>query len=85
MEVGVRELKAKLSEYLAAAQAGEDVVVTERGRPIVRLVALAEATLDRGIAEGWIEPARQRHLSPPLKLRAERSVLDSLDEDRGTR
>lgn len=35
---GVAELKAKLSEYLARVKAGEDVVVTERGRPVARLV-----------------------------------------------
>lgn len=35
---GVAELKAKLSEYLARVKAGEEVVVTERGRPVARLV-----------------------------------------------
>jgi prevent-host-death family protein len=35
---GVSELKAKLSEYLARVKAGEEVVVTERGRPVARLV-----------------------------------------------
>jgi prevent-host-death family protein len=35
--VGVAELKAKLSEYLARVRAGEEVVVTDRGRPIARI------------------------------------------------
>ena len=34
MEVGVRELKAKLSSYLARAAAGEIVTVTDRGQPL---------------------------------------------------
>lgn len=38
---GVAELKAKLSEYLARVKAGEEVVVTERGRPVARLVPVA--------------------------------------------
>lgn len=35
---GVAQLKARLSEYLARVQGGEEVVVTDRGRPIARLV-----------------------------------------------
>ena len=33
-------MKARLSEYLAAAKAGEEVLVTDRGRPVARLVPL---------------------------------------------
>ncbi|MEW6490721.1 MAG: type II toxin-antitoxin system prevent-host-death family antitoxin [Thermodesulfobacteriota bacterium] len=39
----VSELKASLSEFLARVKAGEEVVVTERGRPVARLVPLARA------------------------------------------
>lgn len=35
---GVAELKASLSEYLARVKAGGEVVVTERGRPVARIV-----------------------------------------------
>lgn len=38
MNVGIRELEAKLSEYLSRAAAGEEIIVTDRGRPIVRLL-----------------------------------------------
>ncbi len=34
-EVGVRELRGKLSEYLRKATAGERFVVVSRGKPIV--------------------------------------------------
>lgn len=34
----VSELKASLSQFLARVKAGEEVVVTERGRPVARLV-----------------------------------------------
>jgi len=33
----VTKLKASLSEYLRQVKAGEEVLVTERGRPIARL------------------------------------------------
>lgn len=37
---GVARLKARLSEYLARVKAGEEVVITERGRPVARLVPI---------------------------------------------
>jgi len=37
---GIAELKAKLSEYLLRVKAGEEVLVTDRGRPIARLVPI---------------------------------------------
>ena len=33
--VGIAEFKAKLSKYIERAQQGEEVVVTDRGRPVV--------------------------------------------------
>lgn len=35
--VAISELKAKLSEYLEAVRAGEEVIVTDRGRPVARI------------------------------------------------
>lgn len=50
--VAVRELKAKLSEYLSRVKAGEEVVVTERGRPIARLVPItASDSYDQRLME----------------------------------
>ena len=34
----VSKLKATLSEYLARVKAGEEVIVTERGKPIAKIV-----------------------------------------------
>ncbi len=85
MEVGVRELKAKLSEYVGRAAAGESVIVTDRGRPVARLVGLdTAAPLTKGIDEGWIEPPRRSKLSKVQRHQAESSVLSVLDADRGT-
>lgn len=36
--VGVRELRQNLSKYLDRVKAGEDLVVTEHGREVARLV-----------------------------------------------
>jgi len=84
MDVGVRALKARLSEYLERAAAGEDVVVTDRGRPIVRLVPYAGASaVERGIEEGWIEPPRRPRLLPVTRVQAQLASRDVLEEDRG--
>ena len=36
----VAKLKASLSEYLARVKAGEEVTVTERGKPIAKIVPI---------------------------------------------
>jgi prevent-host-death family protein len=38
--VGVRELKNRLTHYLGRAKRGEEVVVTERGRPVAVLQSI---------------------------------------------
>ena len=42
----VSELKAGLSAYLARVKRGEEIVVTERGQPIARIVPLERRTGD---------------------------------------
>lgn len=40
--VSISVLKAKLSEHLKAVKAGEEVVVTDRGRPVARLAPIPD-------------------------------------------
>jgi prevent-host-death family protein len=42
--MGIAELKALLSETLARVKDGEEVLVTEHGRPIARLMPLSAAS-----------------------------------------
>jgi prevent-host-death family protein len=37
-EVGMREARTKLSQLVARAEAGEEIVLTRRGTPVARLV-----------------------------------------------
>ena len=84
MTVGIRELKAKLSEYVSRAANGEQIVVTDRGRPVARLVGFeGTSMIERGIEEGWITPAARTRLGPARRFSAPRSIADTLDEDRG--
>jgi prevent-host-death family protein len=83
-DVGVRDLKQHLSEYLDRAEAGEVVRVTDRGRPKAMLVPLpGRLRLDEGIAQGWVTPATATLRKAPQRLRPRRPVLDVLGEDRG--
>jgi prevent-host-death family protein len=41
--LGIAELKALLSETLARVKAGEEVLITEHGRPIARILPLSAA------------------------------------------
>ena len=90
-DVGVRELKQRLSEYLDRAERGELVRVTERGRPKALLGPLpGRARIEDGIAEGWVTPgpkagapASSAGLGPVQRWKGSRRVLDVLGEDRG--
>jgi prevent-host-death family protein len=83
-DVGVRELKQRLSEYLDRAERGEVVTVTDRGRPKAVLGPLpGRARVQEGVAEGWITPASGGDLRPTRRWQARRAVLDVLGEDRG--
>ena len=55
VEVGVRELRENLSDWLDRAAAGEEILVTERGKPKAMLSA-AENAYERMVREGRITP-----------------------------
>jgi len=42
----ISRLKASLSEYLAAVRKGEELLVTDRGRPVAKIVPLKRNDLD---------------------------------------
>lgn len=86
MNVGVRELKQHLSEYLDRAAAGEVVQVTERGVPKVQIVAVpAVGAMTRGVDEGWLRPpVRSEGLTPLRRVRGMRRVAEVVEDDRGS-
>lgn len=65
-EAGVRDLRDHLSRYLERVRSGEELTVTDRGRPIARLVPVGDTnTFDRLIADGLIVPAASRRRARP--------------------
>ena len=83
MEVGVRELRNHLSRYLERVRAGNELVVTDRGHAIARVVPVeSERTLDRLIAEGVVTPARQKKSRVPEPIKTKSTVSDLVGEQR---
>lgn len=84
MDVGVRELKQHLSEYLARAERGEVIRVTDRGRPKALLMPVPGGDpLQRGVDEGWIRsPLTTTAFEPFRGVRGDRRTLDVLSDDR---
>lgn len=87
VEVGVRELRENLSEWLDRAAGGEDVIVTERGKPKVRLSpATGEHILDQLVREGRARAAKgpRGALPPPISVKGN-PATDALLEHRRTK
>jgi len=95
MEVSIRELKNRLSEYLRVAASGEEVVVTSRGTPVARLLPprtrkRASTPEQEAIArlrrQSWLRPGDGKRSLPARTIpwpRDARSLSELVLEDRG--
>jgi prevent-host-death family protein len=71
VQVGVRQLRDELRRWLEAVRRGDEVIVTERGKPIARIIAAsAPPPLERLVAAGTVRPAER----PPKSSRSYRRV-----------
>lgn len=95
--VGVRDAKTHLSKLLLDIQDGAEVVITDHGKPVAKLVPLSSASLTveewlRKLEQsGWIEPVkRERWRKPPPRLThalihlPDEMAQRFLQEDRGS-
>lgn len=89
--VGIRQLKSRLSEYMRHVKAGETIIITERGVPVGRIVPEGpghetslddkmQRLLDAGLAE-W-NGERPQADEPVALKRAGVSVTDLIAEMR---
>jgi prevent-host-death family protein len=96
MEVTVRELKSRLSEYLRKVAAGEEVVVTSRGKEVARLspprarrrAASTQAELiARFRSLPWVRPGNGEKPALPKPLirigKGEKTLAEIVSEQRG--
>ena len=88
-QVGVRELRQNLSQYLHRVTAGERFEVTEHNLPVAILAPLPRnsSPLERLAAAGRIVPARLdlAKLGPPPERPHEMAISDALEEMRRER
>lgn len=81
--MGVRELHDRLSEHLERVAAGQDIVVTRRGRPIARLSAIAEQDpLSELARRGLVTPPRRSREKRRPTLRPREPVSDLIVDQR---
>ena len=96
MEISVRELKSRLSEYLRKVAAGAEVVVTSRGKEVARLSpprarGRAASTQAELIARfrnlPWVRPGSGEKPALPKPLirirKGEKTLAEIVSEQRG--
>ena len=87
-KIGIRELRQHASLWVAKANAGASILITDRGKPVARLVPIhpTEQERDALIADGLLVPAPNPRAplstddlveGPPLSR-----ILDELRSDR---
>ncbi|MCB0258081.1 MAG: type II toxin-antitoxin system prevent-host-death family antitoxin, partial [Anaerolineae bacterium] len=78
---GIRDFKARLSSYVKQVKAGNEVVITERGQPVARLVpinATAEERIEELMAAGLLDWNGEKllPLHPEVVAKGERTLAD---------
>ncbi len=85
--VSVRELRAQLSAYLRQVEAGWSVTITKRGKPIGRIVPVAESTearleaLEQAGLIAW-DGNKLQPMEPVARAEGDWTVADLLLENR---
>jgi prevent-host-death family protein len=91
LQAPIAELKARLSEFIARARGGDEVLITDRGRPVARIVPLAgsdaltgrQAELVRaGLAREPTGPLEPGFLDLPRPCDPDGRSLESILEER---
>jgi prevent-host-death family protein len=94
--ISARELRSRLSEYLRRATAGEEVVVTSRGKAVARLspprarrrAASTQAKLIARFRDlPWVRPGSGKKPALPKPLirigKGEKTLAEIVSEQRG--
>ena len=87
MDVAITDLRAHLSDWLERARQGAEVIITDRGLPVARLLGIdTTMTIERLTADGVI--ARPQRAVRPVasgrrRPRPRRPIADIIGEHRG--
>jgi prevent-host-death family protein len=90
INVGIKEVKNNLSRLLARVKAGEEILITKRGRPVARIVKenqgdkSVRATLEPLVQRGLITLPNRSILKDPISAVEilGKSVSEMVIEDR---
>jgi prevent-host-death family protein len=88
MEVGIRELRRNLSGYLAKVSEGDEVIVTDRGTAVAKILSISgdragDRAFDRAVADGLVTPASHRERSRPARrVKSSANVSDLVGDQR---
>jgi prevent-host-death family protein len=85
MEVGIRDFRSQLSRWIEVVKGGSDVLITDRGRPVARLIpATSSRPLDRLIALGLVQPpsAPRRPIDRQRRVPVKGSVSELVADQR---
>ena len=91
-QVGIRDAKIHLSKYLRLVKQGREIILTERGRPIGKIVPMGtnEISLQDRIKNleesGMLEPEKEKaKISLPLPVEGIKTAQEYLQDDRERR
>ena len=86
MDVAVSALRAELAQWIERAQSGEEVVITDRGTPVARLVGIDSAPLLEQLTSAGVLGRPQRPDRPSAqaakRVAARRPVSELIDRQR---
>ncbi len=84
IQVNILEAKNRLSQLVKSAQAGEEIIIANRGRPVARLVAAEKADeAPVGSAErilGWLA----KHPAPQYNRRKGEDIDAAVERERNS-
>ena len=83
-QVGIRALKQNASAVVAGVAAGENVTITDRGRPVARMTTIPASRLEGLLESGRARPPRRSiaELPAPEEAPSRSALLAAMrDED----
>jgi prevent-host-death family protein len=82
--IGIRQLRDGLSRHLADVRDGDEIVVTDHGTPIARIVPMGrESGLEALVRQGLAKMPTGSRRPLPQPIRADGKVSDVIAESSG--
>ncbi len=85
--VGIRDLKAQLSQYMRQVKSGKTITITEWGKPIGRIIPIEESLeekMETLVNTGFAVWSGERltAVMPTIKAKGDKTIAQLVVEDR---